>query len=243
METRTAEPRTYWLARHVHVCRSGTSVVLLDLRQDQYIGVTGEVMDGLGGTIAGWPAGAPANAATASRCADLLAKMRTSGMLAPDAQTGKPAEPISMPRAESPLIEGYRKKPVKITPRDVSRFVGACASARLQMRCFSLERLVSRARARHPTGTAPHLQPDLARVRDCVQVFRRLRPLLYTGHDACLLDSFTLRLFLARHGFGPRWVFGVRTGPFTAHCWLQDGTVVINDTPEQVRRFTPIMVV
>jgi hypothetical protein len=35
----------------------------------------------------------------------------------------------------------------------------------------------------------------------------------------------------------------VQTKPFAAHCWVQQGDVVFNDTPEHVRRYTPILAV
>jgi hypothetical protein len=229
----------FWLAQHVYVCRSGTNVVLLDLKRDKYIGITGDVMDALGGTLAGWPAATKASCSASTRSSDLLQKMRACGMVTSDAHSGKPAEPVSMPRAESALIEGYRKPRVNITARDVMRFTASCLSARIQARWFPVEQLVSRSRAR----LSRQESFDMAKAREHVQIFRRLRPLLYTGHDACLLDSFTLRLFLARYGLAPRWVFGVRMTPFGAHCWLQQDTVVINDAPEHVRGFTPIMVV
>jgi hypothetical protein len=38
-------------------------------------------------------------------------------------------------------------------------------------------------------------------------------------------------------------VFGVREAPFTAHCWVQDGAVVLNDHLENVDLYTPIMTV
>jgi hypothetical protein len=41
----------------------------------------------------------------------------------------------------------------------------------------------------------------------------------------------------------PDWVFGVNADPFEAHCWVQAGNVVLNDTVAWVSGFTPIMVV
>jgi hypothetical protein len=35
-------------------------------------------------------------------------------------------------------------------------------------------------------------------------------------------------------------VFGVRTHPFEAHCWLEKDRVILDDTVEHVRWFTPI---
>jgi Transglutaminase-like superfamily len=36
-------------------------------------------------------------------------------------------------------------------------------------------------------------------------------------------------------------VFGVNADPFEAHCWVQAGSVVLNDTLGRVSSFTPIM--
>ena len=47
---------------------------------------------------------------------------------------------------------------------------------------------------------------------------------------------------LRRAGQNAAWVFGVRTWPFSAHCWLQIGDAVLDDDPERVSRYTPIMV-
>ncbi|HEY4587100.1 MAG TPA: lasso peptide biosynthesis B2 protein [Brevundimonas sp.] len=57
----------------------------------------------------------------------------------------------------------------------------------------------------------------------------------------CLQKSYQLRRLLRRHGVPVDWVFGVRTWPFGAHCWLQIGDRVVADRLERVRRYTPIM--
>ena len=49
--------------------------------------------------------------------------------------------------------------------------------------------------------------------------------------------------FLAAEGIQPDWVFGVKTEPFDAHCWVQHGDVVLNDAPDRVRQYSPILVV
>jgi hypothetical protein len=76
-----------------------------------------------------------------------------------------------------------------------------------------------------------------------VTAFVHLRPLFYTTREACLLDSLTLTHFLARYGVFPTWVFGVKTDPFYAHCWVQQGDFVFNDSPDFIKGFSPILVV
>jgi hypothetical protein len=82
-----------------------------------------------------------------------------------------------------------------------------------------------------------------ADARPLVTAFTRLRPLFYTLRAACLLDSLTLLHFLSADGICPDWVFGVKTEPFDAHCWVQQGEVLFNDVPDRVRQYSPILVV
>lgn len=59
----------------------------------------------------------------------------------------------------------------------------------------------------------------------------------------CLYRAYLLRAFLASRGRGSTWVFGVRTWPFSAHCWLQVGDVLLDDDLDRVALYTPIMAV
>ncbi|BBC73232.1 conserved hypothetical protein [Altererythrobacter sp. B11] len=60
--------------------------------------------------------------------------------------------------------------------------------------------------------------------------------------DRCLVRSLAMFATLNRRGINSKLVIGVRTNPFAAHCWIQRGSVVLNDVVEHVRNFTPIMV-
>lgn len=75
-----------------------------------------------------------------------------------------------------------------------------------------------------------------------VQAFEQAR-LLRTAADRCLPRSIALALRLARYGASTNVVIGVRTNPFGAHCWTQLGETVLNDSVEEVLRYTPILVV
>ncbi len=60
---------------------------------------------------------------------------------------------------------------------------------------------------------------------------------------SCLLDSLALGRWLRRRSTRPALVFGVKLDPFAAHCWLQAGDLLLNDAPDRVAEFTPILVV
>jgi hypothetical protein len=59
----------------------------------------------------------------------------------------------------------------------------------------------------------------------------------------CLVRSFALLRFLRRSGVGATWVFGVRTWPFAAHCWVQLGDVALDDTPDRLAAYEPILAI
>ena len=63
------------------------------------------------------------------------------------------------------------------------------------------------------------------------------------GEGECLQRAFILKRVLAGRGIHADWVFGVRTWPFGAHCWLQIDDMVVGDTLARVSNYTPIMVV
>lgn len=75
---------------------------------------------------------------------------------------------------------------------------------------------------------------------EAVAQFEKLRPWLPL-HGECLLRSFHLRAFLRRRGLDALWVFGVRTWPFGAHCWLQAGETALDEDLERLSAYQPIM--
>jgi hypothetical protein len=83
-------------------------------------------------------------------------------------------------------------------------------------------------------------------VRDLASIsaeFRAFRPWLYTARDRCLFASLVLASYLQELGFDPTFVIGVRTKPFSAHAWVQVGNYVVDDSPEMVGSFTPILAI
>ena len=75
-----------------------------------------------------------------------------------------------------------------------------------------------------------------------VRAFELAR-LLRSPANRCLPRSIALANCLASHGVTAQVVLAVKLAPFAAHCWTQLGDTVLNDTPEEVARYTPILVV
>ena len=73
-------------------------------------------------------------------------------------------------------------------------------------------------------------------------LFRRIRP--YVPCDTCcLLDSLALIRFMAMQKLHGTLVFGVTGAPFSAHCWVQTGDMVLNDSVGNANAHTPIRVI
>lgn len=86
----------------------------------------------------------------------------------------------------------------------------------------------------------PH--PQEARLLDATQRFLRAR-LTVPIDPSCLMDSLALTTYLAARGMPSRIVFGVTDSPFSAHCWVQVGDLVLNDTVGNAMAYMPIRVV
>ena len=61
--------------------------------------------------------------------------------------------------------------------------------------------------------------------------------------DLCLPRSVAAAHALLASGVRPDLVIGVRLNPFNAHCWVQCEGALINESLDEVRNFTPILVI
>lgn len=81
-----------------------------------------------------------------------------------------------------------------------------------------------------------------ARILDVANLFARSR-LFVPYEKSCLLDSLALTSYMAAQGLSANIVFGVTNDPFSAHCWVQSGDLVLNDTVGNATAHTPIRVI
>jgi len=246
--------QSYFLAPHVYSCVTEDHVVLLDLEHDKYVGVAREQVSALAGRVKGWPLigsaqpdAAADGRAPSTRAESVFSKMLAAGMLTTDPAIGKEASPLTMPAASDALIEPDLEWRPRVTFVDVARFLLASVLTALGLRLLPIRSVISGVARRKAEASATS-GPVAARVdveiaRRATEAFIRLRPLLFGAQDACLYDSICLVRFLSYYRQFPSCVIGVQTGPFGAHCWVQEGGLVFNDAPEYVRRFTPILAV
>lgn len=230
----------YWLSPHVHVCVTDDYAVLLDLRRDKYIGIGREHLPALAASVVGWPATVQSEVEPSVPAEALLSKMLSTGVLTTHPVVGRQARSQAVPQARFTATEADLEYRPRITG-PVSQVLVAAAKARALLRWRSIDAVVARVERRKARCEASEF--DLNAARPLVEAFLYLRPLFFTTKDECLFDSLVLVELLARHYLFPLWLFGVSTNPFRAHSWVQAGDRVLNDLPERVSRFTPILAV
>jgi len=91
----------------------------------------------------------------------------------------------------------------------------------------------------YETATPTALERSLLLVNGQFARARRYVPV----EPVCLLDSLSLLRFLSRRGLPANIIFGVKPEPFAAHCWVQAGDMVLNETLSDTHAYTPIRMI
>jgi Transglutaminase-like superfamily len=260
---------SYWLSKDVHLCLCGDQVIQLDLRHDRYAAYDAAGVSPLSRLVPGWPT---VSTETPQLPIDendsTLNELLQSEVLTTNRAHGKEATPLTAQTATTEILaprsvfEDHSKPPFRIAPQHRMAFFTAVAMARFELKCLPIRHTVhsarrhrlpeqgcitSRSSAPFPTiASAAQAGADEARLQTLkvlVATFRWLRPWGYALEDRCMLDSLALLKYLAMFGYFPNWIFGVQSAPFTAHCWVQSGSIVLNDRVSHVKEFIPIMAV
>lgn len=103
---------------------------------------------------------------------------------------------------------------------------------------FALRRHDSRW-ARPPSIRGSLANPSRDELASIVAQFHSWR-ILVPGTGRCLVQSMMLIRFLAFLQIQAEWVFGVRTHPFEAHCWVERELLILNDSTDHARWFNVI---
>jgi hypothetical protein len=230
----------YFLPEHVYFCGRGEAAVFLDLRNDEYTMVQGVQTLALKACIA-TQCDRPKRIRSENDppLQAALDEMVEAGLLTTDSRDGRPIAPTDIVAAGSVLVETEAAQDVRVTPLDLWRFAASCTSAALKLRSQPIEKTVQTVRGRK-AARAGELDWQQARKRVCV--FNRLRS-LFPADYLCLFDSLALVDFLARYDVFPTWVFAVQFEPWAAHCWVQEGDALFNESPEEAAEYVPIMAI
>lgn len=211
------------LPAHIHMAWCGPDVVVLDVASDAYALLV-DVAEGL----------RPGPHASALHVhPDLLADLEALDLVVSTA-TVKPGTRPPLPALNGEIA--YSGGPLGAARVTGAALDSLISTADFQGKSFA-DLVASASRRRRNEGPRdPH------RVAAAAAAFQAVHPWIPFEGD-CLQRGYMLHHHMSRSGIPANWVFGVRTWPFLAHCWVQVGDVVVGDSRERVQGFTPIMAV
>jgi hypothetical protein len=154
-----------------------------------------------------------------------------------------PAPPVAAPIPLAPLRRAVAVTTGVFRLGDVAHALWVQKHAERRLATRSLSEVVTHLRlvkSRHGDSDF-EIAPDTPAAR-ILRAFEYAK-VLRSAADRCLPRSIALGLCLARIGVRCDVIIGVKLGPFAAHCWVQAGNEVLNDSVEEVARFTPILIV
>lgn len=208
------------LAEGVHAVVRDDDVVFLDVGRDRYTCLPGGAFHlslGADGRV--------------GICGEELGReLARAGLVCPT--PSPPRKPAPAPPRRSALRDSYPSLSVRDFPA-IGRAVGDVLRG-YAGRPFAA---ILAAAERAEPAPAPIFSASLAAAVDHYHRWAPIAPL----PGKCLVRSFLLLKSLRRQGLDATWVFGVRTWPFHAHCWLQVEDVVLDDHHERIGAYTPLM--
>ncbi|HET9399013.1 MAG TPA: lasso peptide biosynthesis B2 protein [Sphingomicrobium sp.] len=209
------------LAAHIHYGICAGQRIFLDLEADRYFQLPAEEdrhFEALedGGFV------------PASGCALLV----RAGILTYSA-VGRPIGPAECAMPASSMVE-QAPVPVQFGVGSIAEVWRDLWIARRIVHRRRLPALLADARAGDLPGAG-------AGPETSVRQFLAVRKLIPFAPN-CLRDSLALRRFLIRRRIGVQLIIGAKLYPFAAHCWLQHGEMVLNDSLSGAKGFAPILV-
>jgi hypothetical protein len=141
------------------------------------------------------------------------------------------------PSAVTSVFEQPHAARLHETFRMASRLV----LAEIALKTTSFARLLNRLESRKRRVTSPPGDPE-RRLLEIAGALRRTAAIV-SPLNRCLPRSFATAHRMLDLGVQPTLVVGVKLGSFEAHCWVQHGATLVNDRRDEVRRFSPILVI
>ncbi|HEX7012443.1 MAG TPA: lasso peptide biosynthesis B2 protein [Steroidobacteraceae bacterium] len=220
------------------------STVLLDLERNRYFGIGTHEARALLTLAENWcdaaVQAAPLEKLSSSSAAELADALVAAGFLSRQPPVFRlRTEPVELGGVLRSAGHELQARP-RLRPALLCDFLRSLAWARRALRSRSLYSIACEVSSRKERSPAEF---DEARAIELIDAFRRLRPHAFAAKDKCLLHALALTNFLARQGVQATWVIGVRPRPWSAHSWVQQGTLLLDASPEQVCEYTPILAV
>lgn len=237
----SAVPSAWSFSAHAYCCEFHDCAIILDLRNDAYLGVDARHLCSLRACIRNWPGRDRGDRSEGPHdvlaSASLIDELLSRGILTTSPTCRLPFAAMNPTRALTVARTATRRW---IPLTHVAQFVISFLMVVMRLKRSGLPPLLDWLRRRQSSIRTGHLvaQED---TMERLASFFWLRTWCYTAYRRCLFDSLVLSVYLTRGKVSCTFVIGVTTKPFLAHSWVQIGESVLNDTAEHVRDFKPIL--
>lgn len=222
----------YVVHNNLSFCQIGEHFVFLDIDKDKYFCLPAPMEQALASHL-------DEGRMLDPRVSKLLERHTLSDRHNPAIRNIKGIKPAGRSAMETPLPEK------RLRPFVLLEVLVIVLCTKLELKFFTLKHVLDGLcveKHHQMTQVKPSIVLLERRLSDAAAIYRRAR--LYVPINMrCLLDSLAMAKFLRRRQLHTHIVFGVALDPFSAHCWVQLGDLVLNDTVGNVNSHTPIRVV
>lgn len=151
---------------------------------------------------------------------------------------GEPDSGVGETAAQMPPGPAGIEPATPLSLVDIVYFIRAVGRTSLRFPGRRLSALVAHATRSSPRSEGQGIEHAFVYAAK----FRRMC-LFLPFRPACLFGSYLMLEYLHLRGIGADWVFGVQLFPFRAHCWLAADARPLNDRPDNIAFYSPILIV
>lgn len=220
--------RVLALQKGIRFCVSGEQVILLDLRTERYFALPSGCNDAFRRWLTDEAIGEPEMQYLQRLVQKDILCVTVHEQSRADSRTLSPDVPTN--RIDTSLV---RSSPWRVVEAIGARMVWAWRAKhwRFKRQVHHLENVAKRRK-----------RSQYGEIGAITRAFE-LSDLILGSHDKCMERSFAMVSVLRKYGVSAQAIIGVQNAPFAAHCWVQDGETVLNEEPDRVQLFTPILVI
>lgn len=221
---------SYILQPGTSFCRIGERLLFLNVPADRYFCLSPRAETAFAKVVDRYALTIEEQAAVRDLCRQQL--------LVETADDRTPAPCAALPEPQSSVLSERAGPAAK--RHSLAALVGVIKS-RATLRFGTLEttlQSIARSKRRRAVG----LRSDDVTLAALASAYQRTE-LMISPVGQCLPRSIAIARALLDRGIAVDLVLGVKLNPFEAHCWVQSGDRLINDWPDHVRGYTPILVI
>lgn len=208
-------------------CEIQHHFIFMDYEADRYFSLTGPARDSLQKLL---------KSSNVGLTEQEIAPLRAAGIIG-HGEGAKPLTPCQHVPAERSIFD--QEDGASRMAAQIPEIIIRLAAMRRTLKRQGLPTTLRRLKEAAPLPVVPGSSAaDMRRLCAAYESSRRY----YLPVDHCLIRALALYRHAQQRGHDARLVFGVQLHPFSAHSWVEQDDLILDDRVDHVRRFKPILV-